>query len=258
MDAARLSHQNMVAAFSLLPVHHHTGFLERVGGFVVAVTGSPVPFFNQVLPFGNAVATDALAEAVQRVRRAGVGWVLQLRGGVDEALLPTVRKLGLTEHAESMPAMIHHLPMTATPAPEGLEIRRVSDDADFDDYVAAGSPATRTWLGARIRQDASVALYTGKVDRTPVATSMSVRTGEVLGIYNVGTIESFRRRGYGWAMTSAAIEDASATSCTLATLQSSAPGLSIYRGHGFRTLYRYRLFGDPLAASERHNDTHES
>ena len=76
---------------------------------------------------------------------------------------------------------------------------------------------------------------------------MSFRSDGTVGIYNVGTAESVRRRGYGWALTLAAIRAGAEAGCTLATLQSAAMAQSLYEVHGFRTLYRYRAFSDPLA-----------
>ena len=99
-----------------------------------------------------------------------------------------------------------------------------------------------TWLAQTIMDDPAWALFLGYADGMPVARSMSFHGDDVVGIYNVGTAEPARRRGYGWAMTLAAILAGANAGCTLATLQSSAMAMSIYEAHGFRPLYRYRAF----------------
>lgn len=248
---ARRSHQNMVAAFSCLPPHQPDGFVDQVGGVVVAATGSAIAFFNQVLPFAEHVDGAALRAAVAIVRRAGLRGVVHLRDGVDSELLPVVVGLGFSE-GESQPAMIlTDLPRHEMPA--GFEVSRVSDRHDFDVHLmtaaanAGASPDLyATWLGAGIIEDPQVRLFVGYAGGTPVATSLSVRTGDVVGVYNVGTAPAVRRRGYGWAMTLAAIVDGAASGCAFVTLQASAMGYPLYAAHGFRTLFRYRAFADTM------------
>lgn len=204
--------------------------------------------FNQVLPAIQGATPKALTNAVEGARATGVGWVLQLRDGIDDALLPAVHQLGLVEDEESMPAMLRtDLEAVERPLLQGFEVRRAVDAAGFDDHVATGSPTMRTWLGDGLLNNPNVALFVGYADCAPVAKSMSIRSGNVIGIYNVGTAQSCRRRGFGWAMTATAIRHGSAAGCTAATLQASPMGLSVYAAHNFRTLFRYRAFGDPPA-----------
>ena len=103
-------------------------------------------------------------------------------------------------------------------------------------------------MGAGIINDPDVALFIGYLDGTPVSTSMSFRTGAVVGVYNVGTAAVARRRGIGWAMTAAAIVAGANAGATVATLQSSAMAASMYEAHGFRRLFQYRLFSPSDAA----------
>jgi hypothetical protein len=94
LDMARRAHKNMVAAFASLPDHQPDGFVHRDGGVVVAATGSPVVLFNEVLPVEDGVAADALAAGIERVRAAGLPFLVQLRDSVDDALLPVVEEFG--------------------------------------------------------------------------------------------------------------------------------------------------------------------
>jgi ribosomal protein S18 acetylase RimI-like enzyme len=252
LDMARRAHKNMVAAFASLPDHQPDGFVHRDGGVVVAATGSPVVLFNEVLPVEDGVAADALAAGIERVRAAGLPFLVQLRDSVDDALLPVVEEFGLAEAGSlSWPAMVLTDLPTRLDGPAELEIRRAAGPADFDRYlrdsaaVAGGNPArTATWLGRGVSDDPDWTLLTGHVAGAPVAKSMSFRSGGVVGVYDVATAEAARRRGYGWALTLAAIMAGVEARCTMATLQSSAMALPMYEAHGFRTLYRYRAFRD--------------
>ena len=176
-----------------------------------------------------------------------------MREGIDDPLLPVVDDLGLKENQDGrLPAMVLTDMPTALEVLHGFRVKRVVDGVSFDYHLrtaAANARAdpelTATWLGPGVVDDPAVALFVGYADGKPVATSISVRTGDVVGIYNVNTIVAARRRGYGWAMTLAAAMFGAEGGCSIATLQSSAMGLPMYEAHGFRTVFRYRYFQDP-------------
>ena len=175
-----------------------------------------------------------------------------LRDGVDDRLVDTVRRLGLVEDEDDYPAMVLTEMPVRVPLPSGVTVVRVTDAVDFDVHIGAAAAVAgvdaercRTWLGAGIVDDPAVTLFIGYTNGTPVATSMSVRTGDVVGVYNVGTVPSDRRRGIGWAMTAAAVTAGAEMGATVAILQSSPMAASIYEAHGFRRLFQYRLFHQP-------------
>jgi ribosomal protein S18 acetylase RimI-like enzyme len=185
---------------------------------------------------------------VAAVRDAGQPFLVQLREGVDAALLPVVHELGLEEDAElSWPAMILTDLPRAEAVPSGLRIVRVAGKTLFDEFVRSGvrPDLYPTWLAPAILEDPRWALFLGYEDGVPVSRSMSFHADGVVGVYNVGTATHARRRGFGWALTLAALVAGAEVGCTLATLQSSAMARSIYEVRGFRTLYRYRAFRGP-------------
>ena len=258
-NLADRAHANMTEAFASLPRHQPSGFVRRAQGIVVAVTGSPISLFNEVLPGGDRVTADQLAAGVEEVRRAGVGLFVQLREGRDDHLVPVVLDLGLEEAPDfSWPAMaLTDLP-AAFHAPSGFEIRRVGDIDGYRDHLGAtgADPAlTSTWMGPGLVGDPAWALFVGYVDDAPVAHSMGFMHEGVVGLYNVGTREGFRRRGYGWAMTEAALVAGAQAGCTAGILQSSRMGFGVYRAHGFRPLFRYRAFRGAGRSKDRSRDS---
>ena len=90
--------------------------------------------------------------------------------------------------------------------------------------------------------DPDVRLFTGRLDGRPVATSIAIRSGDVSGVYGVGTHESARRRGVGTAVTWAAVEAGRAWGCDTIVLQASDMGLPVYERMGFRTVVSYETF----------------
>lgn len=101
---------------------------------------------------------------------------------------------------------------TRSDSSSDLEVVRFEGSEEYGSYIAvsvsisgADESVWRTWSGAGLLEDSNVVALAGYLDGTPVAKAMSIRTGEVVGIYDVGTAETARRRRYGWAMTRAAI-----------------------------------------------------
>jgi GNAT superfamily N-acetyltransferase len=71
-----------------------------------------------------------------------------------------------------------------------------------------------------------------------VATGIAFDFGTDCGIYNVGTLDSARRRGLGTALTAVLLHDALARGCQTASLQSTAIAERVYAAVGFRDLGR--------------------
>lgn len=72
-----------------------------------------------------------------------------------------------------------------------------------------------------------------------VSTAMTFDGDDDCGIFNVGTLAGYRRRGYGTALTAAHLHDALARGCRTATLQSTPMAERVYAAVGFRSLGRF-------------------
>jgi GNAT superfamily N-acetyltransferase len=93
------------------------------------------------------------------------------------------------------------------------------------DYLRAADPDAQHILIAR----------DGGVN---VAAAMAFDCDDDCGVYNVGTVEAYRRRGYGTALTVAHLYDALGRGCRTASLQSTAMAESLYAAVGFEDLGR--------------------
>ena len=127
--------------------------------------------------------------------------------------------------------------------PPGVTTELVRPET-FQDWHA-GQPwgeRFRATFGRSMVEDASLRLVTARLDGEPVAAGAAILTREVVGIYAVGTVERFRGRGLGTAVTWAAIQAGVEAGCSVAILQASRMGLGVYRAMGFVEVCRYVLF----------------
>lgn len=248
-SAATLAHRchlNLVEAFASLPEHQPGGFVRRRDGIVVAATLSPIALFNAVLPVARRTQASAFAAACQVMAERGLAWSAQLRDDVDEALVSVARDLGLEETADaSWPAMARTSLPTDVALPPGFEVQRVTDSASFGEHLRAsgGDPrVTATWKGSGVLSDRRWTLLVGRADGVPVSKAMAFVDDGVIGVYDVSTRAEARRRGYGSAITAAALVGGRRAGCHVGTLQSSGMARRMYEAQGFRYLFRYRAF----------------
>jgi ribosomal protein S18 acetylase RimI-like enzyme len=177
-----------------------------------------------------------------RARRPFSWWV----GPADRP--PTLGRLleaaGL-ERAETELAMAADLAAPRQPAARsGLEIRRITTAAGLAEFArinaANWSPPDagvlrfyRLTARRLLAPDSPQWYFLGTMDGESVATAELTIGGGVAGLYNICTLEQFRRRGIGTALLAHALEEAALAGCRTAVLQAASAGVGIYRSAGF-------------------------
>jgi ribosomal protein S18 acetylase RimI-like enzyme len=248
--------ESNVAEF-LLTMGRTGGGSERADDEITwTVGGSPIGYHNAVV---RCAAPRARGRALVEEWRTELS-SRSLPGSWH--LSPTMRPSELGEHLTeagfvdggdepAMAAVLSDLGDTSSPA--DLEIARVKTDDDLEDYrsvLAAGfgeGPREADWV-ASVFAASGVAgegpwrHIVGRAGGEPAATASLLLTQATAGIYFVCTRPEFRRRGFGAAMTSAAMVEALRSGANHAVLGSSPMGQRIYERLGFRTIFSYRLF----------------
>ena len=161
----------------------------------------------------------------------------------------------------SVPAMamdLALLPRDEQP-PRGLEIEPVTDAATLREFIGIlademgipdGEPNPAARHHAALLEaipptfaDEPVPLrYLGRIDGRAVATSRIAIAAGVAGLYAVTTLPDVRGRGFGRAMTLAALDAGRSIGLRIGVLQASDSGLPVYRRLGFRTLFDYEVY----------------
>jgi ribosomal protein S18 acetylase RimI-like enzyme len=132
--------------------------------------------------------------------------------------------------------------------PAELEIVRVATAQEVEELEAVsvrGFGNERDTIEPRaihpptILDEPRMVLWLGRVEGEPVGAAMSYRTDEAVGIFGVTTIASMRRRGYGTALTRAAMLVETGLPSILAP---SPEGEGVYRRLGFEHVGELRIW----------------
>lgn len=175
----------------------------------------------------------------------------------DRELIRTAEAAGL-EAVYEMPEMVLDRPAEETEPPIGAEMRRVTsaeDAAGFWQVAAAAyisngfPPETFSYYEDYAGLWANnVVAFLVRIDGDPAAIAMTIVTGDVAGIYWVGTTEQARGRGLARALTATAVGAGFERGAEIASLQASPMGEPIYKRMGFKTIFKYRLLMQRAAA----------
>ena len=215
------------------------------------------PVFNSVTAarFTADVADARIDEVLGwfRERSMPVGWTVGPRDAPDDLPRRLTRR-GLVEEDERAPGMVASLddPIVDAPPVPGAVLAPIADERDLADACALQAEVfempddARPALLAlgRLSLDPSLPIRTFllRLEGRAVATSLATWTGEAAGIFNVATAIDARRRGFGAAVTRAAMQAGAAHGSRIALLQSSPLGHPVYERLGFRDFGLYRLF----------------
>lgn len=224
----------------------------RVGPWQLVDAGLGEGSFNigvLVEPSSDPDGDLALAEGWFASR--GLWFVrLDFRSDADADMLAAASRAGFVEWWRQPAMLLHPLP-SGWPGVPLIEVRDVRTREQVEAYVALDEDEKDRDFQARMVRAASqldgFRLLLGLEKGEPVARSMAVVTGDMVGIYNVFVPPALRNHGYGAAITVAAIEAGRKLGATAACLESTDLGLPVYRRLGFVELYEYITMQRPGA-----------
>jgi N-acetylglutamate synthase len=241
--AANLS---FLGSFAKLAQHCAGGEVREGGGVFTFSTGLPISLFNGCVVLGPTTVAE-IGAAVAWLRRRE----LPFRVWIDEERAPGAAEsaltCGLRRTGAMYPGMVLHPVPDIPMAAPGVSVVPVNEGNLAEHHavrVASGMTLelARRMYTASFAFDPDVRLFTARLEGEPVGGSVAIRTGDVSGVYAVGTIARARRRGIGTAASWAAVATGRAWGSETVVLQASELGLPIYSAMGFRTVVSYSEF----------------
>jgi GNAT superfamily N-acetyltransferase len=243
---------NFIGSFRKLVDHTANGGFRDAEGVFAFATGIPLWLFNGCVVVEPA-APPELDAAIAWVSARGLPYCVWIDERFAQGLGDVPLAHGLQRSGAPDPGMVLHPPPKPPPMSPGVTVAPVTDVdlAEYHEVCIAGGLARELayqLFSPSFAADPDVRLFTARLDGRPVGTSVAIRTGEVAGVYAVGTLPTARRRGVGAAVTWAAVGAGRAWGCDTIVLQASEMGVSLYASMGFRTVVSYAPFRHPPGA----------
>jgi ribosomal protein S18 acetylase RimI-like enzyme len=216
----------------------------------------PGPSFNYVAVLGVTLPLDEVvkqADAFFAGKEGGYGVLVE--GDIGHPLEIELRERGWKVFEDEPALVIPELRLDALEkanhTPQELDIRRVEDQSSLDEFdetlstVFAVPADMRDSIGLfKLAQalDPDIALFAGYVDNRAVATSELLCTADIAVLTGITTLEAFRKRGYGEALTRAALIEGARRGCTAAALRSGPLSVPLYKRIGFQHACWHRTY----------------
>jgi ribosomal protein S18 acetylase RimI-like enzyme len=249
--------ENLRAAMRFFGEASGSGEVRPLDGSVAMFSGLDYGVFNIALltsPAINGELDERLRQISRYFRERTLRWSFWL----CEDMIPSaqLREARNTFAAFGMRSISHPPGMLAPslqppvrPLPE-VEMRPVGDaqtraafaeitSACFEiPYLIARAVYLREGAWARDYQG-----FVGYVNSKPVTIAAMVPAAGAIGVYSLGTIAAFRRKGYGESLLrQAAAEMTRRTGLSRFVLQSTEAGHEIYKRMGFRDVTKFAVY----------------
>lgn len=251
--AVAANDRSLFEAWRTLARSSEAGEVVEDEGLLFVSFGVPVALLNAA--FVTAAPAGGGADAmVERARsffgQRGLPFLLRMPEAVVPAVQDAARRAGMAELDPLPGMMLDPVPPALPPHPRLVLRAAQPGQRSMDDYLRVLSEAFEVPPGLAQIFAAGPAVAAGRLlplvgylGGEPVACSAMLLTDSVAGIYNVAVVPGQRRRGFGEALTWAAVAAGREAGAGVAVLQSSPLGEPVYRKMGFRTVTRYHQFG---------------
>lgn len=233
--------QGFVDVWRLFTTAFPGGWSRDDPGMLSYATGTVIPFGNGAMVWSSEASAEVLRGRLDDIAGTCAGMAVQGPAEVIDAIAP-----GGFQEEDARPLMVvDALPDLADPA--GLRVQEAAEDLQplFLDVVAEGFEAPVAAFADMMRPSVfalpGTRAYLGYVDGIPVGGSLGVTLGDVVAIFSVGTPPTHRGKGYGAALTAAAVRDGFAHGASYAVLQASVMGYPVYKRMGFETVDTWKV-----------------
>ncbi len=222
------------------------GRTERRAGVLLAMSGAPAANLNAVISSEANPDPAGVSMALAELAARGLPHSLQGRPGAHLQLRRLARRFRLRRAGElQLLALPRAERLGGLAAHSELTLRRLApDEGALHGRIVAAAFGAEPGLIQRLYPDEllgheRIRVLVGETGGgAAVTTAMAIVLEGKVGVYDVATLPSHRRRGYGGAITAACIREGAGW----AFLQSTWESLSLYRRLGFAEIERWPYF----------------
>jgi ribosomal protein S18 acetylase RimI-like enzyme len=128
-----------------------------------------------------------------------------------------------------------------------LEIRLITERSDIKDWceivgIELMGGAIEDSLFYKMSQNSSCRFYLAFENNIPVATALTIITGDEVGVYLIATSKEYRKKGIGQQITTQSLLEAQQLGCLSAHLEATDLGKSVYEKIGFLKMADIAVF----------------
>ncbi len=245
MDLDQAMHLAWIRSSELVASVLPAAATARIGEWFVYDGGVGNADFNIAAVAGDSLRAASEVPAVEAwFEERGIGFGYRLRPAQDLAVIACLP--GDVPEQGRQPYLVSATNLLSGAAEEirlqVVEARNVEAVSHYDSFDAdRGRPEEWSIAGAVLALE-EFRLWLGYCDGEPAARAMSVATRPVGSIANVVVKERFRQRGFGRAITLAAMRACADAGCAFVCLGASAMGLPMYLGMGFEQRYELATY----------------
>lgn len=258
----RVVEENLRAAMGCYRHASADGETRSYPNLVVTSCGQNLAVFNSAL-LTDPVSRDQLEQSVLQASThfaaRKLGWSFWLCDDLAPAREPLsihqlMHREGLVRVAHAPGMYTEHVEPPES-MPEGVEFRVIDSAQGRLEFAHVSSIVFALGYPSAVRIYGQEDLWTGPmrgwiayVRHRPVAIVTVVVAAGAAGVYSLGTLPQYRKRGYGRALLWHALEETrKATGITRSVLQSTEEGLRMYSKMGYRTVTRFSVFTKEVA-----------
>jgi len=258
MPGFEVLEENLRAALRAFAGARPSGDVHEEPGLALASAGVDFATFNAAL---LTAPLDSVAELRKKIETAAayfsprrLPWSFWLCEGW--LAVPVRREAGTVfwevglHLLTAMPGMAAERILAATRPLPVLEYRRVADEATRSDFksIMAVTFDVPLEIGRQIYESEStwrggLVGHVGYADGEPATTAATLAAAGAIGLYAIGTLPPYQKRGHAEAIARHALRQAREDSgLERSVLESTPSGYGLYRRLGYRTVTNYSVY----------------
>jgi GNAT superfamily N-acetyltransferase len=256
-DLRAIAHQSLAILEPPYLKHYRGGRFRTWNGIALIGSSLPGPGFNfaAVLIPGTPPLAELIPIATEFFAEAGHGWGVLVEGDAGHPMEAELKARNWAVDEDEPAYVLPDLQsITALPSAE-LKIRQIGPDAGPYLELTNAAFECPADVAESMRplpsygSDPEIGLFVGSVSGRDVTAAGYSRSGPTAVLWGVATLPAYRGRGYGSAVSRAALAHAARRGCRQAALRSGPRSRPVYERLGFQYVCQHRTYAAPAVTS---------